>query len=88
LASHRESYGLEYGSDSLEIQESTLPSDSRVLIVDDVLATGGTIIAASKLLKKAGFNVAGALTFLEIAGLHGGDVLTQNGIANRTVFIA
>jgi len=56
--------------------------------VDDVLATGGTIIAASKLLKKAGFEVAGAITFLEIAGLHGGEVLTQNGIANKAAFIA
>ena len=88
LASHRESYGLEYGSDSLEIQQSTLPQGARVLIVDDVLATGGTIIAASKLLQKAGFEVAGALTLLEIAGLRGGAILTQNGITNKTVFIA
>jgi adenine phosphoribosyltransferase len=88
LASHRESYGLEYGSDALEIQQSTLPPDARVLIVDDVLATGGTIIAASQLLKKAGFQVAGALTFLEIAGLNGNQILQQNGIANKTVLIA
>jgi adenine phosphoribosyltransferase len=88
LASHRESYGLEYGSDSLEIQQSTLPPDARVLIVDDVLATGGTIIAASQLLKKAGFQVAGALTFLEIAGLNGNQILQQNGINNKTVLIA
>jgi adenine phosphoribosyltransferase len=88
LASHRESYGLEYGSDSLEIQQSTMPVGARVLILDDVLATGGTIIAASQLLKKAGFEVAGALTFLEIAGLNGGDLLTQKGIANKTVLIA
>jgi adenine phosphoribosyltransferase len=87
LASHRESYGLEYGSDALEIAQSTLPAGSRVLIVDDVLATGGTIIAASKLLKKASFQVAGAITFLEIAGLGGGEALTQNGIANKTVLI-
>ncbi|MBU3636264.1 adenine phosphoribosyltransferase [Polynucleobacter sp. es-MAR-4] len=88
LASHRESYGLEYGSDSLEIQQSTLPAGARVLIVDDVLATGGTIIAASQLLKKAGFEVAGALTLLEIAGLNGGEILSQQGIINKTVLIA
>lgn len=88
LASHRESYGLEYGSDALEIQQSTLPADARVLIVDDVLATGGTIVAASQLIKKAGFQVAGALTFLEIAGLNGSQVLSLNGIANKTVLIA
>lgn len=88
LASHRESYGLEYGSDSLEIAQSTLPAGTRILIVDDVLATGGTIIAASNLLKKAGFEVAGALTLLEIDGLNGGKLLTQKGIANKTVLVA
>jgi adenine phosphoribosyltransferase len=88
LASHRESYGLEYGSDSLEIAQSTLPAGARVLIVDDVLATGGTIIAASKLLKKAGFEIAGALTLLEIDGLNGGKILSQTGIANKTVLVA
>lgn len=79
---------MEYGSDSLEIQQSNLPKNARVLIVDDVLATGGTIVAASQLLKKAGFEVAGALTFLEIAGLNGGDLLSQKGIANKTVLLA
>lgn len=88
LASHRESYGLEYGSDSLEIQQSTLPLGARVLIVDDVLATGGTIIAASRLMKKAGFEVAGTLTLLEIAGLNGNYILSQNEIAHKTVLIA
>jgi adenine phosphoribosyltransferase len=56
--------------------------------VDDVLATGGTIIAASKLLKKAGFDVAGALTLLEIDGLNGSQILSQTGIANKTVLVA
>ncbi|AKD25320.1 Adenine/guanine phosphoribosyltransferase-related PRPP-binding protein [Polynucleobacter duraquae] len=88
LASHRESYGLEYGLDSLEIAQSTLPAGARILIVDDVLATGGTIIAASKLLKKAGFDVAGALTLLEIDGLNGSKILSQTGIANKTVLVA
>ena len=88
LASHRESYGLEYGSDSLEIQQSSLPEGARVLIVDDVLATGGTILAASRLLKKAGFQVAGALSLLEIAGLNGGQTLAQNGIRNKAILVA
>ncbi|QWE11348.1 adenine phosphoribosyltransferase [Polynucleobacter sp. es-EL-1] len=88
LASHRQSYGLEYGTDSLELQQSTLPKNARVLIVDDVLATGGTIVAASQLLKNAGFDVAGALTLLEISGLQGGNTLMQKGITNRTVMTA
>jgi adenine phosphoribosyltransferase len=88
LASHRESYGLEYGADSLEIQQSTLPAGARVLIVDDVLATGGTIIAASQLLKKAGFEVAGAITLLKIEGLNGDKHLSQKGILNKEVLAA
>jgi len=88
LASHRESYGLEYGADSLEIQQSTLPTGARVLIVDDVLATGGTIIAASQLLKKAGFEVAGAITLLKIKGLNGNNLLSQKGIQNKEVLTA
>ena len=85
LASHRESYGLEYGTDSLELQQSTLPAGAQVLIVDDVLATGGTIIAASQLLKKAGFEVAGAITLLKIDSLNGGHLLSQKGILNKEV---
>jgi adenine phosphoribosyltransferase len=88
LASHQESYGLEYGTDSLEIQQSTLPAGARVLIVDDVLATGGTIIAASQLLKKAGFEVAGAITLLKIDGLDGDNLLSQKGILNKEVLTA
>jgi adenine phosphoribosyltransferase len=88
LASHRESYGLEYGTDSLEIQQSTMPAGARVLIVDDVLATGGTIIAASQLLKKAGFEVAGAITLLKIDGLNGDNLLGQKGILNKEVLTA
>jgi len=88
LATHREFYGLEYGQDSLEIQQSTIPKDARVLLIDDVLATGGTLIAANKLLKSAGFEVYGALTLLEIAGLNGSALLTQHGIQNKTLIVA
>jgi len=85
LASHRQVYGLEYGSDSLEIQQSTLPKHARILLIDDVLATGGTLIAADSLLRKAGFEVCGAITLLEIAALGGSNLLNQNGIANQSV---
>ena len=88
LASHRQAYGLEYGSDSLEMQKSTLEKTAKVLIIDDVLATGGTIIAAQQLLKSAQFEVCGALTLLEIAGLDGGELLKQAGITHQTVLLA
>jgi adenine phosphoribosyltransferase len=85
LATHRESYGLEYGTDSLEIQQSTLPKGARVLLLDDVLATGGTLVAADKLIRSAGFEVAGSLTLLEIEILKGRKLLNTHQIQNRSV---
>ena len=85
LATHRESYGLEYGADSLEIQQSTLPKGAKVLLLDDVLATGGTLVAADKLIRSAGFEVAGALTLLEIEMLNGSKLLNQHQITNKSV---
>ena len=85
LATHRESYGLEYGTDSLEIQQSTLPKGAKVLLLDDVLATGGTLVAADKLIRSAGFEVAGSLTLLEIEILNGRKLLNAHQIENRSV---
>jgi len=85
LASHRQAYGLEYGSDSLEIQQSTLPQGAKVLLLDDVLATGGTLVAADTLIRNAGFEVVGAITLLEISFLNGGDLLKQNEIRHLSV---
>ena len=85
LATHKEFYGLEYGADSLEIAQSSLPPNSKVLLIDDVLATGGTLIAAHKLLRSAGAKVCGAITLLEIVTLNGKQLLDQHGIANRSV---
>ncbi|MBU3579951.1 adenine phosphoribosyltransferase [Polynucleobacter sp. 73C-SIWE] len=88
LATHKEFYGLEYGSDYLEIQQSTLPAGAKVLLIDDVLATGGTLIAANKLLRNAGFEVCGAITLLEISFLNGRQLLDQHGIANKSVLVS
>jgi len=88
LASHRESNGLEYGKDSLELQQATLPKGAKVLMLDDVLATGGTLIAAKKLLESAGFTVSGALTLIEIAGLNGSALLKEQGIDGRSLLTA
>ena len=88
LATHKEFYGLEYGSDCLEIAQSSLPKNAKVLLIDDVLATGGTLIAADKLLRSAGFEVCGAITLLEIASLNGRQLLDQHGIINRSVLIS
>jgi len=80
---HQESYGLEYGSDTLEISKHILRPGASVLIVDDVLATGGTIGAAARLAQKTGARVVAAVCVLEIAGLNGSQVLDQAGIANQ-----
>jgi adenine phosphoribosyltransferase len=64
-------YALEYGSDRLEMHADALVRDERVLVVDDVLATGGTLAAAANLCEQAGANVVGAAVVAEIAFLGG-----------------
>jgi len=64
-------YELEYGSGRLEIHEDACPSDGRVLLVDDVLATGGTARAACELLEDVGTRVLGCAFLVEISALDG-----------------
>jgi adenine phosphoribosyltransferase len=66
-----ESYDLEYGSDSLEAHRDSWTTGSRVLVVDDVLATGGTARAAGQLARGLGAELAGWTFLLEIEGLGG-----------------
>jgi adenine phosphoribosyltransferase len=66
-----ESYDLEYGSDALEAHRDALSPGNRVLIVDDVLATGGTARAAGQLARSLGAELAGWSFLLEIKGLRG-----------------
>ncbi len=66
-----ENYALEYGEATLELHKDDVPVGTRVLILDDVLATGGTIGAAASLLERSGAVVAGVGVVLEIDGLPG-----------------
>jgi len=66
-----EAYALEYGHDRLQVQADALRPGARVLLVDDVLATGGTLAAAARLLRRQGTELAGASVLLELAALHG-----------------
>ncbi len=68
-------YALEYGSGQLEMHEDACPASARVLIVDDVLATGGTASAACELVEAVGGNVIGCGFFLEIEALRGSERL-------------
>ena len=65
------SYGLEYGDDSIEVHTDAFKGHTDVLLVDDVLATGGTVCAAIDLVKTAGANVKKVVFILEITSLAG-----------------
>lgn len=65
------SYELEYGTDTLEIHADALKKGDRVLIVDDLLATGGTIEACCRLVEKAGATVVACAFLIELVGLSG-----------------
>lgn len=76
----RESYDLEYGQDALELQPARIRPGARVLLVDDVIATGGTLLAGARLVQKAGGRVLGAVALLEIAALPGSAALRAAGV--------
>jgi len=65
------SYGLEYGKDRLEVHADSFSKGERVLVVDDVLATGGTAAAAADLAEKLGADVVGITVFIELGALGG-----------------
>ena len=67
----KESYDLEYGKDALEIHADAIDKGQRVLIVDDVLATGGTAAAATKLVRKLGGDLQGLAFLIELTFLNG-----------------
>lgn len=79
-AAYAESYSLEYGEATLEVHQDAFVAGQRVLVVDDVLATGGTAGAALDLVERAGGTVAGFTVLLELAGLGG-----RGRLAPRTV---
>jgi adenine phosphoribosyltransferase len=68
---HSFRYDLEYGSAELHVHTDAIPAGSRVLLVDDVLATGGTMAAACQLVEKAGGTVAGCAFLIELSFLKG-----------------
>jgi adenine phosphoribosyltransferase len=69
VVSHQ--YALEYGTDTIEIQSDAVNSNDRVVILDDLLATGGTMAAAVQLINNQGATVAGAACIIELTFLDG-----------------
>jgi 5'-methylthioadenosine phosphorylase len=74
-----ESYGLEYGKDEVEIHADAVQPGDRVLVVDDLLATGGTAEAAIRLLKRVGARISGACFVVELPDLGGRTRLEEQG---------
>jgi len=64
-------YSLEYGTDTLEIHVDAIPRGASVLVIDDLLATGGTVEACCQLIEKAGGRVTGCAFLIELAALQG-----------------
>lgn len=64
-------YALEYGSDTIEVQEDAVAKGARIVVLDDLLATGGTMAAAGELFAKLGAEVVGAATIIELTFLSG-----------------
>ena len=77
---HTVSYELEYGSDAVEVHIDALSGGNRVLIVDDLLATGGTLAASTKLIEQAGGEVAGLAIVIELDDLDGRNALSEYDI--------
>lgn len=76
-ATWSQSYALEYGTDSLEVHQDALAAGDRVLIVDDLVATGGTCVASAKLAERAGATVEGFGFVLELSFLGPREVIAR-----------
>lgn len=76
---YSQEYELEYGTDKIEVHKDAFPEGANVLIVDDLLATGGTADAACKLVKKTGANLVGIAFLIELCDLKGREKLEGNG---------
>jgi adenine phosphoribosyltransferase len=83
-----ENYSLEYGHDQVEMQSNRLQPGSAVIIVDDVIATGGTLLAAKRLVERQGASVSGILALLSLQALGGRERLQAAGAKVASVLDA
>ncbi|MEZ4497424.1 MAG: adenine phosphoribosyltransferase [Thermomicrobiales bacterium] len=81
-----ESYALEYGTNTLEMHIDAIKPGQRVLIVDDLLATGGTVGAAIKLVEELGGEIAGISVLAELTFLHGRETVRPHGVHSLISF--
>lgn len=78
-------YSLEYGIDEMEMHEDAVQKGERVILVDDLIATGGTATAAVKLLQRIGAEVVAAVFVIDLPDLGGADKLRALGVPVRTL---
>ncbi len=83
---HSVEYDLEYGSDSLEIHQDAFPESSNVLIVDDLIATGGTAAATAQLVERASCNLVGFGFIIELSDLGGRQKLPDVPIESLVIY--
>ncbi|MBI2927394.1 MAG: adenine phosphoribosyltransferase [Verrucomicrobia bacterium] len=83
---YEQSYDLEYGSATMAMHVDALKPGSRVVLIDDVLATGGTASAAAALIQKAGARILEIAFFIELSFLHGRDKLQGLPVRSLVVF--
>ena len=76
----KESYSLEYGTDTIEMHADAVKEGDRVLIIDDLLATGGTAIASCNLVRKAGAEVVATAFIIELNPLKGREKIEAKGV--------
>jgi adenine phosphoribosyltransferase len=81
-----EDYALEYGTDRLAMHVDACAPGARVLIVDDLLATGGTALAAARLVRRAGGELVGARFIIDLPELGGGKALAEAGVDAVSLF--
>ena len=79
------SYELEYGSNRLEIQKDLLSKGDRVVLVDDVIATGGTVLAGVELVRAQGAEIVECCALIDLPGLGGSALLTAAGVPIRSL---
>jgi adenine phosphoribosyltransferase len=80
-----ERYSLEYGSDEIEMHEDAVRAGERVLLVDDLIATGGTAAAAVRLLRRQGAEVVAACFVIDLPDLGGARIVEALGVPVRTL---
>lgn len=79
------SYDLEYGSAEIEMHKDSIKPGQKVVLIDDLIATGGTIEAAAKLVEQLGGEVVKIIFLMELAGLHGREKLSKYDVESVIV---